>query len=89
MSTPSSSKLHHSGPTTTNMLPNKTFLFAVAAAFMALALVEAAPAMEAVQEHAACIPCDDPPPCTLHCPRGYCDINPCTCRPMCKNGIPP
>lgn len=101
MSTPSSSKLYHSRPTTTNMLTNKTFLFAVAAAFMTLAIVEAAPAIEAVQgklhlldsfqpliswlfrltkvprfylsiEHAACVTCDNPPPCTLRCPRGYC-----------------
>lgn len=100
MSTPLS-KLHPSGPTTTNMLANKTFLFAVAAAFMALATVEAAPAIKAVQgklhlpnlcqafiswlfcltkvthfylsiEHAACVTCDNPPPCKLHCTRGYC-----------------
>lgn len=47
-STRSISKLHSSEPTTTNMLANKTFLFAVAAAFMALATVEAVPVTELV-----------------------------------------
>ncbi|KAG0039986.1 hypothetical protein BGZ82_005798 [Podila clonocystis] len=70
------------------MLSNKTFsLFAVAAvALMLLATVEAAPAGASLEDRIACRVCDEPPECNFHCPGGYCDINYCTCRAMCKKG---
>ncbi|KAF9315301.1 hypothetical protein BG003_003170 [Podila horticola] len=71
------------------MLANKTLrplFIAAAAAITLLATVEAAPAADAI----SCVVCDDPPVlCNLRCPGGYCDINYCTCRPMCKKGVPP
>ncbi|KAF9290082.1 hypothetical protein BGZ74_000575 [Mortierella antarctica] len=52
---------------------------------MPLATVEAAPAANALH----CVVCDEPSECNLPCRGGYCDINWCTCRPVCKKGVPP
>ncbi|KAG0336789.1 hypothetical protein BG000_006178 [Podila horticola] len=78
------------------MLANKTLrplFIAAAAAIMLLATVEAAPAAgtaHKISNTISCVVCDDPPVlCNLRCPGGYCDINYCTCRPMCKKGVPP
>ncbi|KAF9388526.1 hypothetical protein CPB97_000892 [Podila verticillata] len=71
------------------MFSNKIFsLFLIAAAFMLLATVEAAPASKfALEDRTACPVCDNPPTCVgVRCPGGYCDIIECTCRAVCKKG---
>ncbi|KAF9384532.1 hypothetical protein CPC16_008383 [Podila verticillata] len=70
------------------MFANKSALFAIAAAFMLLATVEAAPTAEAaVQAPAACVSCPQWPICTRRCQGGYwCDFNECTCTQTCRPG---
>ncbi|KAF9315298.1 hypothetical protein BG003_003167 [Podila horticola] len=77
------------GPTTHNMLANRTLrplFIAATVVIMLLATVEAAPAADALR----CVVCEDPPiECNLRCPGGYCDIDLCRCRPVCRKGMIP
>ncbi|KAF9315300.1 hypothetical protein BG003_003169 [Podila horticola] len=77
------------------MLANKTLnIFAIAAAFMLLVTIEAAPAAEAAvqgnsktAEPAACVPCPQWPDCNRRCPNGFwCDFNRCSCVQTCRKG---
>ncbi|KAG0092529.1 hypothetical protein BGZ93_008064 [Podila epicladia] len=80
------------------MLDNKTFrplFIAAAAANLLLVTIEVALAADTVHKffkftiHALrCVVCDEPPECNLPCRGGYCDINWCTCRHVCKKGVP-
>ncbi|KAG0092528.1 hypothetical protein BGZ92_009520 [Podila epicladia] len=72
------------------MLANKTFsILTIAAAFILLITVEAAPSEKVAlkAEPEACISCPDWPDCTRRCPPGYwCDYNRCRCTQKCVKG---
>ncbi|KAF9324945.1 hypothetical protein BG006_000092 [Podila minutissima] len=71
------------------MLANKTFrhfFLVTAAAIMLMATVEAAPAADALRS-TICV--NSPIECNLRYPGGYCEIDLCRCRPVCKKGMIP